>query len=254
MLEIGKKHSLFKTLFLTILELIYPEEDICFICDTYDDSINEEHICLKCKENLRFIGDNKCSICGKPLQADAVIKKCYNCRRHPYYFSKAVAALEYEGTIKEVIYKYKYGNKPYIYKALGALLVQAIRESDINTNDIDIIVPVPLHRFKIIKRGFNQSELLANYISHAFNIPVSVKNLVRNKMTVRQNNLDRLNRRSNIKGAFKIKKKDDFVGKNIILVDDIFTTGITADECSKELVQAGACDITVVTLATGKSN
>lgn len=254
MVGIKKEDSLFKKLYSTVLDLIYPEEGICFICDTYDDGINEEHICSQCREKLSFIGENKCSICGKPLESDTLIKKCYSCKKHPHYFSKAIAAVEYQGIIKEVIYKYKYGNRPYLYKALGPILIQAIRESDIDIGDIDIIVPVPLHRMKIIKRGFNQSELLGRYISKGFDIPISVGNLIRQKRTLRQNSLDRSNRRSNIKDAFRIKKNVEFTGKRVIVIDDIFTTGATVDECSKKLVQAGAKEIIVVTLATGRSN
>ncbi len=254
MVETLKGDGLFSKLLSTILDLIYPEEGVCFVCDTYDDSVNDEHICSQCLEKLSFISDNKCSICGKPLEANSLIKKCYNCKKHPYYFTKAISAVEYQGIIKEAIYKYKYGNRPYMYKALGPILVQAIRASDIDTNDIDIIVPVPLHRMKIIKRGFNQSELLAKYISDVLDIPLSVNNLIRHKRTLRQNNLDRLDRRSNIKNAFVIKKKEEFAGRRVILVDDIFTTGATTDECSKVLVQEGAKDIIVVTLATGSSN
>lgn len=253
MSEAKKADRLFYKLGTTILDLIYPEEGICFICDTYDESVNEGHICSQCREKLNFISDNKCSICGKPLKDNPLIKKCYNCKKHPYYFTRAISAVEYHGTIKEAIYKYKYGKKTYMYKTFGPILVQAIRASNIDISDIDIIVPVPLHRMKTIKRGFNQSELLGKYISQSFNIPLNTKNLIRHKKTLRQNNLDRSDRRSNIKNAFRVMKKENFVGKRVILVDDIFTTGATVDECSKVLVNAGAKEIIVVTLATGSS-
>lgn len=239
-----------KKLYEALLELIYPEHGICFICDQYDEQIEDAHICTECREKLVFINDHKCKICGKPLEIGYVPDKCPECINNKHYFTKAISPLEYTGFIKDVIYKYKYSKKPYMYKLLGSLMVQAFLDN--NIKNIDLIVPVPLHRSKMLERGFNQAELLGVYISKKFNIPIDSKNLCRIRKTEIQNKLKKQERHKNVKNAFKIKKDDIFKGKRILLVDDIMTTGATVDECSRVLLRAGAKEVVVITVATGR--
>lgn len=249
---INKVFSLLKITYETILELIYPERGICFICDTYDEGVGEDHICSDCKDKLIFVGDNICRICGKPLGADSLGQRCKHCIKHPHYFSRAIAPLIYDGEIKQTIYTFKYGNKPYIYKALGPIMVQAIIKD--NIDNIDMIIPVPLHKSKLMKRGFNQSELLARYISKELDIPMYPKGLIRRRKTAVQNKLHRIERIDNVKDAFIAKKPNLFIDKKVLLIDDIYTTGSTCDECSRIILEAGARDVVVLTLATGGKN
>ncbi|KGG79974.1 phosphoribosyltransferase [Caloranaerobacter azorensis H53214] len=235
-------------LFDAFLELIYPEKGICFICEEYDETVDERHICKKCFDELIFIKGNTCTICGKPLEIGYLPDRCPDCIKFKRYFEKVISPLEYTGLVKKVIYKYKYGRKAYMYKALGAILVQAFEESDIK--DIDIIVPVPLHKSKIAYRGFNQSELLCRYISRKLNIPLDTKNFKRIKNTKLQNELNRIERVRNVRDAFKVVDSYVFKNKNVLLVDDIYTTGATVNECSKTLLKSGANKVYVLTLAT----
>ncbi|WP_427338034.1 ComF family protein [Caloranaerobacter sp. DY30410] len=218
--------SKFESLFNAFLELIYPEKGICFICEKHDETVDEGHICKKCFDELIFVKGNICAICDKPLELGYLPDRCPDCIKFKRYFEKVISPLEYTGLVKEVIYKYKYGRKAYMYKALGPILVQAFKESDIK--DIDIIVPVPLHKSKIAYRGFNQSELLCRYISKTLKIPLDTKNFKRIKKTEIQNKLDKIERIRNVKGAFKVVNNHAFKSKNILLVDDIYTTGATA--------------------------
>jgi len=233
--------GLSKVFYNTILDLIYPEEGICFICDNYDEDIKKGHICPSCMKKLIFINDHRCSLCGKPLELGYIPDKCPDCIKHPHYFTKAIAPLEYTGAIKDAIYAYKYGKKSYMYKAFGQLLVQALREYGID--DIDIIVPVPLHRRKYADRGFNQAKLLGDFISKEFKIPMNHRNLKRVRETEIQNKLHRTERLKNVKNAFIVKKPEDLKNKKVLLVDDILTTGSTADSCSKVLLKAGAREV-----------
>ncbi|EOC99398.1 ComF family protein [Caldisalinibacter kiritimatiensis] len=241
-----------KTFCHTFLELLFPESGVCFICDSYDEEIGEDHICDECKQKLKFIGEHRCSICGRPLELGYIPDKCHECIKSIHYFTKVIAPLEYTGITKDAIYKYKYGKKAYMYKALGHLMVQALQNEDIE--DIDLIVPVPLHRSKLVNRGFNQAELLGKYISNYFNIPMDSKNLIRARKTKIQNKLSKKERRKNIKGAFKTKRSKVFEEKKILLIDDIYTTGATVDECSKVLLHAGAEEIVVLVLARGQGS
>lgn len=249
-----KEEGLLKKISSTVLDLIYPEEGICFICDEFVDGISNNHICTSCKNRLSFIKERKCSICGKPLDIESISNKCENCKRHPHYFSRAISVLEYKGLVKDAIYRYKYGKKSYMYKAFGPLMVQALKDNNISQKNIDFIVPVPLHRRKLIKRGFNQAELLGKYISDSLNISLSANNLIRTKRTPVLNKLHRLERLVNLQEAFAVSSKEVFKNSRILLVDDIFTTGATANHCSKVLLEAGASNITVICLATGRSS
>ncbi|WP_202711335.1 ComF family protein [Sporosalibacterium faouarense] len=248
------EEGLLKRIVSVILDLIYPEEKVCFICEEYDDRVEDDYICPQCRAKMVFIEGKICRKCGKPLSSESMTDKCSDCIKHPHYFERAISALEYEGLIKEAIYKYKYGKKPYMYKAFGALMVQALKNIKVDIREFDYIVSVPLHKTKINKRGFNQAELLGKYISDKYNIPLISNNLIRIKKTPTQNKLNRLERLKNIKGAFKVINKEVFINKKILLIDDIFTTGSTCDQCSRELLNSGAKSIFVFCLATGQTS
>lgn len=245
-----KIKSTLKETYLALLDLLYPEKNVCFICDEHDSSANISHICYNCLQEMTFLKGPRCSICGKPLEKGYLQEKCHDCMQEEHYFAKAISPLEYTGRVKEAIYKYKYGKKSYMYRALGPLLVQALRDQSFD--DVDIITPVPLHKKKMAQRGFNQSELLAHYVSKSLNIPLNKKDLVRIRNTDIQNKLGKSERYKNIKGAFKVKNSQAFYGLTVLLIDDILTTGATVDECSRVLIKSGAQKVYVLTLATGR--
>ncbi|MTI67737.1 MAG: ComF family protein [Firmicutes bacterium] len=230
----------------SFLDLIFPEKYICFICDKYDESISM-HICDDCLESFEYVIDG-CKICGKPFYELSEI--CDGCKESNRYFYKATAVFEYNNSIKKAIYKYKYYKRSYMYKAFGELMLNLLKANHLE--DIDYIVAVPLHKTKELKRGFNQAYLLAKYISEKTFIPLD-KSLLRIKKTVVQNNLKSIQRHNNIKGAFSLKK-NNLKDKNILLIDDILTTGATADECSKTLLNGGVKRVYVLTLATTRYN
>lgn len=210
-------------MFDALLELIYPEKNICFICDEYYEGI-ENHLCSECRNKLSFI--------NYTVQEDVI------------------SPLRYDGIIKDVIFKYKYGKNPYLYKLFGKILLDSYLSSEIK--DIDIITSIPLSRKKKANRGFNQSELLAKYISKATNIPIDTKNLIKIKKTKSQSGLSKRDRRENVKGAFKVRDKDAFLNKNVLIVDDIFTSGSTYNEASRVLKDIGCKNTYLITIATGR--
>jgi competence protein ComFC len=231
----------------SFLELLYPEKNTCFICEDYDESINDKYICSHCEKLLIKLEPPLCIKCSKPIDYASSIKLCQECYHEVRHFETAKAPFAYKGLIKEVIYLYKYYNKPYFYKMLGNLLVTYMNRT--NYTDFDCIVSVPLHSSKIRKRGYNQSELLAKYISEKLSIPY-VDALKRIKRTAKQSEQSRLERMRNLKNAFGTKKSaDKVINKTVLLVDDIFTTGSTVDECSKVLLNSGAAKVYVITIA-----
>jgi ComF family protein len=119
---------------------------------------------------------------------------------------------------------------------------------DVDLTDYSLIIPVPLHIKRLRQRGFNQSLILAQALSKKWQIPVNFSLLKRHKFTETQTGMDKTERKQNIKGAFEVRDKEN-IGKNIIIVDDVYTTGATVNECAKILIKAGAQKVTVLTLA-----
>jgi len=171
----------------------------------------------------------------------------------------ARAAGVYEGTLMKTIQRLKYKGKIQLARPLGMLLFFSFIKYWNNKNRIDLIVPVPLHIKRFRKRGFNQAYLLIReWFSYAdaFNIELSYSKiernaLIKNKQTKPQTGLDRKQRRANIKNAFSIGNASKISGESILLIDDVYTTGATADECAKVLIKEGAKSVDVLTLARG---
>ncbi|MGD9568197.1 MAG: ComF family protein [Sedimentibacter sp.] len=231
----------------SFLELIYPEKNTCFICEDYDESIGSKYICPHCEKLLKKIEPPMCSKCSKPINYSSSTNLCQECSSEERHFEMSKSLYAYEGLIKKSIYSYKYYNKPYFYKLFGRLLVSFMLST--NYTNFDCIVSVPLHSSKMRKRGYNQSELLAKYISKKLDIPY-VDALKRTKKTLKQSEQSRLERRKNLKDAFAIKKTaQKIINSSVLLVDDIYTTGSTVDECSKVLMNYGASKVYVITIA-----
>jgi len=157
----------------------------------------------------------------------------------------------YDGVLKDAIGLFKYRAKLVLAKPFAKLLIE-FAESFINMERYDIIVPVPLHSAKFREREFNQAEFLAEPVAKKFGIPYSRKVLLREKVTPPQSYLKKSERLKNLKNAFRTHNTKVAYRKKILLVDDVFTTGATANECAKVLVDSGAKNVSVLTLARGE--
>lgn len=230
----------------SFLELIYPEKNTCFICETYDESIGDKYICPDCEKRIKKLVPPLCSKCSKPIDYNSSADLCRECVATERHFEMAKSPYTYEGLIKKAIYSYKYGNKPYFYKFFGNSLVSYMKANDYT--GFDFIVPVPLHTSKMRKRGYNQSELLARHIAGKLSIPYADV-LKRTKKTQKQSGQSREERRKNLKNAFAVKGPTKKIHSSVLLVDDIYTTGATAEECSKALVKYGVSKVFVLTIA-----
>jgi len=233
----------------SLLELIYPEKNICFICDCYDESIGENHICNSCEQLIKKIVPPFCSKCGKPINYGLSTDICPDCFTFEKCFEASRSPFIYEGMIKNSIYNLKYYNKPYYYKLFGFLILKYMNE--INYLNFNYIVSVPLHSSKMKNRGYNQSELLAKYIANKLEIPY-INALKRLKKTGKQSTQSKLNRMKNLENCFTINRnrKTDIIKKSsVLLVDDVYTTGSTANECSKVLLNYGVSKVYVITIA-----
>ena len=213
--------------------------------------------CQECLKALTVISEPLCTCCGmifKQTQNDNHL--CGDCIIQPKKFRMARAAMVYDQQSMAIIHRFKYAGKTQLAKPFGVLLLNTYlrywqREA------IDLILPVPLHRQKFRYRGFNQSYLMVDgwKTMTALNPLTAPRTclrtdvLIRCKATASQTRLDRQQRLKNIKGAFKVQLPDTVHDRRILVVDDVYTTGATVDECARSLLKAGAAQVDVLTLA-----
>ncbi len=153
--------------------------------------------------------------------------------------------------LRECIHYFKYQKKAYLARPLGELLIDGM-SSDEDLREADFLVPVPLDGRRFREREFNQAHLLAQVVSRYFKIPISSRNLRRVRGVPPQTQLSRERREENVKGLFLVPRAEEYEGRRILLIDDVFTTGSTVNECARVLKQAGAEEVSVLTVARGE--
>ena len=236
-----------------VLDFIYPENISCILCDKPIKKVNTYSLCKDCFKELNFIQDG-CIKCGKPIIYHSLEKidicGCSYCFNKSFYFDKSISCIEYSDISKSMILGFKYKNKTYMAKYISNIMKEKL---DLENIEFDYIRFVPLHKKRMRKRGFNQSEKIAKELSKIINIPI-LDCIYRKSNTNRLYNLNRQERKIELKNAFLVKENINYAnGKNILLIDDIFTTGSTVNEISKLLRLNNVNRIFVMTLLT-KSN
>lgn len=175
---------------------------------------------------------------------------CFICRKNPkeFHFDKMRSAYLYKDSVRMLVLRFKYSNRMFLAADLAEAMTEVLKNNDF-FKEADIIIPVPLNIFRRIKRGYNQAALLAREIGKSISKPVNEKVLIRKRMTKPQFKLSKKERAENIKDSFFVKNNESVKKKNILLVDDIATTSVTASACAKALKNAGAGKVNVITLA-----
>ncbi len=212
-----------------ILDFIFPTKNLCFFCSTNELDL-KDNICKSCRDSIEIVNN-------EVFLNTSFIDECYY-------------TTVYNKFMKGIIKRYKFNDKSFLYKPLGTILIDTVYEKKLN-NKVDIIAFVPTHRRKETIRGYNQSELLASFLSKELNKPL-LKTFIKQNHTLDQHFLDREDRRENLKNAFKVRKKEDVEGKKILLIDDILTSGSTMEECGRELIKNEAKAVFALALTSGR--
>lgn len=205
----------------------------------------------ECKKKLRYICEPACKRCGRQL---AYMEKeyCGECRKREFHYMRGYAVWQYEENIRRSLSGFKYHSRK---EFADFYVAEAVRlyAGRIRQEDPEVLVPVPVHRARRAGRGFNQAQILAQGIGRLMGIPVDAACLLRTKQTMRLKDLGRRERAKMLKGAFAVNpaKKVDY--HSVMLVDDIYTTGSTADACAAVLRRAGVEKVTVLCMAIGTS-
>lgn len=228
---------------MNILDFLFPNHT-CLVCKTELNGNSNPLICDTCFAALP-VAKKVCRKCGGSITVGANV--CNRCKGGSNWkFTLARSPFIYAEPIVALIMRLKYNGEGDIAKAMAPHMTRIVEQNNITA---DIIVPVPLAKKRMKQRGYNQALLLAREVSKFTNIPVDDSLLVRVKQTVAQKEMTLTQRQANLKNVFEVTNKLFVKGKSILLVDDVFTTGTTANECAKVLKKAGATSVAVVTVA-----
>lgn len=203
-------------------------------------------LCADCWKRIDFLGPPQCACCGLPFSfAMAEQSLCAGCLAAPPPYRRLRAATRYGDIGRKLILGYKHGDQLHMTPALAGWLDRAGGEL---LAEAELIVPVPLHRWRLLGRRYNQAALLALALGKRHGVPVAVDGLIRRRRTRPQGGLRRRQRLLNLAGAFQ-GRADRVAGKRVLLIDDVVTTGATIAACARALTAAGAARVEVLALA-----
>lgn len=221
---------------------------VCLACKLALPARREFLFCAACAERIETIVEPLCTCCGRPFPSAAGGNHlCSLCLTNIWHFSQARALILYEDPVRQAIHSFKYSGKMAALHTFG-LLYQANQRIQ-KDHPPDLILPVPLHGKRLRERGFNQALLLAQAFFPLHRPRIRPDILMRTRATTPQTGLSGDDRRRNVRKAFEVRERQHLAGKTVLLVDDVFTTGTTVNECAKVLRQAGCLEVRVLTLA-----
>ncbi|OYW76057.1 MAG: hypothetical protein B7Z37_10625 [Verrucomicrobia bacterium 12-59-8] len=250
----SRLQRLLQPVWLSLADLVYPRR--CCVCQVPQ----EGWFCQACTNALPWVEAPYCRVCGEVYDGELTHEfRCTNCSGRRLEFEFAVAACRAEEAMRELIHQFKYGRRLQLRGALATLMLRILEEPRLARESLGewLLVPVPLHPSREADREFNQSWELCLRLSRLTGIPAA-KALRRTRETDAQASLDRMERLKNLRGAFAVQKprfwqpKIDLQGRRILLVDDVFTTGATTNECARVLRREGGAEkVVVITVTRG---
>jgi ComF family protein len=203
-----------------------------------------DSFCSDCWKKIEWLGIGGCSVCGLPLNATEA-DTCAACLTKPPRLGRMRAAVVYDEISRSIAIRLKYGSKVALARTMARYMAPLVGEQGADK----LLVPVPLHRRRLWRRGFNQSAIVARELSRRLHVPLALDALKRVKATPPLKGLSMLQRRRTVSGAFRANPKAKLRGRTVILVDDVLTTGSTANACARALKRAGAARVELVSWA-----
>lgn len=244
---------------------LFPAD--CRLCNQPLTRLSRLPVCDPCLASIRPTDCRTCAVCGERLESELAEGLCGMCRRVEPRFTKASAYGSYEGGLRELIHLLKYDHIRPAARVLGRMLAEVLDDlrpafddqgfpagaagtAVPQHNALPLVIPVPLHSSRLRERGFNQSEEIARAaLKLRPDLAMSTGVLVRRRATTSQIGLTRHQRRANLRGAFEVIAPEHIAARDVILVDDVFTTGTTGSECARILRRSGASRVFIATVA-----
>ncbi len=237
---------MFKEILHGFTDLLFPLN--CALCGAYDPSTAEQPLCQQCLTTIPYNHPPFCLRCSRHINRSNEQGLCPDCIQQYPDFDDAWVFTRYQPPMTELIRSFKFHNKTSLRKTFHTIANTFAERHSLELR-ADLLLPIPIHPVRFRERSYNQSELLAEIVSDIFHIPVNINILTKMLLTPRQSDLRRKERWTNIQGAFKIENSSIIKNKEIILVDDLLTTGATASEAAKTLKQAGAAKVKLIALS-----
>ncbi len=229
-----------------ISSLLFPP--CCALCENLVPTAGEV-ICASCRDSLLYVDFPLCETCGRPLpHGHGADQLCGQCINTPPPFDKARYAVFHQGHVRRALINFKYGGLLHHGRGLSLLLTEAF-EKFFSRCRIDFITPMPMHPRRLIERGFNQVFFLGGKLANHTGIPLKRDMLIKVRDTLPQVGLSRTRRVTNVKGSFGTAGSGELRGAQVLLLDDVSTTGSTIGEAARALKQAGASAVFVLVLA-----
>ena len=228
-------------------DIAYP--NTCLACKV---KLNEKEglLCKRCRAQIKMNLPPFCVSCGRHLEKNGLNKNtCSQCVRKRPHFDRAFSPCVYDGITKKLIHEFKYNGKDNLAVPLSKIMINFIREYNLPLSYLDLIIPMPLHKTRLREREFNQAEVLGRHIVEEFKKDLTTGVLLRHRLTKTQTELKNSERALNVIGSFSVDKNADLKGRNLLLIDDVLTTGATSSEAALTLKNAGAQAVFVLTLA-----
>lgn len=234
----------------SLKDLIYP--DYCVVCkNKIPPAKQQQLVCVDCWDKIERNQPPFCAHCGRHLTIEAIEKNtCLNCCEFNFHFDRALSACQYTGVLKKLIHEFKYSGKDYLAKPLGSLMLTFIQDYQLPIEHLDFIVPIPLHKSRLREREFNQARLLGQEIAQEFHKEILLDALIRIKPTRTQTELTTPERYQNLKESFLVTKPELIKDANLLIIDDVLTTGATSNEAARSLKETGARKVLLFTLAS----
>ena len=230
-----------------LVSLLYPPH--CANCGA--DTEGGVHLCTACAGQAKKIVAPFCQRCSEPFDGAITGEfTCSNCAGRMLHFDCAVSRYLSRGVVREFVHRFKYDRHFYLRHPLADWLAAALDDERIRAQPIGALVPVPLHSARFREREFNQADVLAELLAQRTGTPL-LRALTRIRYTTTQTRLDRNERMENLRNAFRVRQTSAVQNRHLVLVDDVFTTGSTVDECARVLRAAGAASVRVMTVARG---
>ncbi len=225
----------------------------CCVCNVIRDVTGEAGVCASCWAQVDYLAGPVCPRCGRPhpdLEDDDLEGVlCGSCQVRQPPFQAGVSMAHYRGPLKTLIRLLKFSDRPDLARPLASRAVTVLRRRAALVKRFDRIVPVPLPLLRRLRRGYNQAALVARELGRQLEIPVNARALRRRGLGKPQASLPSSRRPANVRGAILLRRRADVVGRSILLVDDVWTTGATLAECSRVLRRGGARRVVAFSLA-----
>lgn len=233
-----------KALVSSITNFVLPFR--CASCSELTEQGNG--LCASCFSKLSFISEPYCKTCGFPFEFEIENQfECGKCIVEPPKYDVARSLFKFDYNSKKLIHGFKYNDQTSSAKLFSKLLISRYKD---DFQDADLVVPVPMNRFKRIFRNYNPPQILGKHIAASLGVKEVPDLLLKIKWTKPQTKLTKSLREKNLQGSIVINKKYDIKGKTVLLVDDVRTTGTTSNICSTILKKAGAKSVKLLTIGT----